>query len=285
MKRKAEQEDTTCSFFNRFVAIDFETATGARNSACQIGLVIVEDGKIVGRYEYLIQPPGNQYNGMTTRIHGLSSRHTRDALPFDRIWPELRPILNRYPIVCHNAGFDIDVLCSVCELYGIEDLAIQEVDCTYELTGLALIEAAQGFGIEVIAHHNALADAEICAGIYLKMSAGEKFDPTRITVRKGGRKDHDATVIEQAAQCGTSLFNGKICVVTGIFGCVNRDDLKTILKEKGAIMRSSISAKTELVIAGMDAGPSKMEKIRELTDNGKSIRIIRESELKEILGL
>ncbi len=44
-----------------FVAIDFETATGTRDSACAVGWVIVEDWKVKDVRNRLIQPPGNDY--------------------------------------------------------------------------------------------------------------------------------------------------------------------------------------------------------------------------------
>jgi DNA polymerase-3 subunit epsilon len=38
-----------------FVAIDFETATGYRNSCCSVGIVSVENGIIVPKWEALIR--------------------------------------------------------------------------------------------------------------------------------------------------------------------------------------------------------------------------------------
>ncbi len=40
-----------------FVAIDFETANNRPNSACQLGLVVVENWQIVHEAEWLIRPP------------------------------------------------------------------------------------------------------------------------------------------------------------------------------------------------------------------------------------
>ena len=45
-----------------FVAIDFETATQRRDSACAVGIVTVHDGLVVERFSALIQPPHNWYN-------------------------------------------------------------------------------------------------------------------------------------------------------------------------------------------------------------------------------
>ena len=40
---------------NSFAAIDFETANFKRESVCSVGLVLVEEGEIVGSYYHLIQ--------------------------------------------------------------------------------------------------------------------------------------------------------------------------------------------------------------------------------------
>ncbi|MGK2951923.1 MAG: hypothetical protein ACSLEZ_06010, partial [Thiobacillus sp.] len=65
----------------RFAAIDFETANNARDSACAVGVVIVEHGRIVDRLYALIRPPSRQF--LFTHIHGLSWHDVKDAQPFD----------------------------------------------------------------------------------------------------------------------------------------------------------------------------------------------------------
>ena len=52
-----------------FVALDFEMADRGRDSACAIGLVRVEDGKIVHRANYLIRPPRDIFE--FTYVHGI----------------------------------------------------------------------------------------------------------------------------------------------------------------------------------------------------------------------
>lgn len=41
----------------RFLAIDFETANNSPDSACAIGLVLVDDWKIKTKASFLIKPP------------------------------------------------------------------------------------------------------------------------------------------------------------------------------------------------------------------------------------
>ena len=53
-----------------FVAIDFETANYARDSACAIGLVKVVGGENVDKAVHLIKPPTREF--VFTYIHGLT---------------------------------------------------------------------------------------------------------------------------------------------------------------------------------------------------------------------
>ena len=40
-----------------FAAIDFETSSSERNSACSLGYVIFNQSKIIKKQSYLIKPP------------------------------------------------------------------------------------------------------------------------------------------------------------------------------------------------------------------------------------
>ena len=57
-----------------FIAIDFETATGHRDSACAIGIAVVEDLKVVDTFYSLIQPPGLLFHPGNVRIHGITPK-------------------------------------------------------------------------------------------------------------------------------------------------------------------------------------------------------------------
>jgi DNA polymerase-3 subunit epsilon len=72
-----------------FTAIDFETATGYRNSICQVGLVRVENGIITQEINTLVQPPDNYYWSRFTDIHGISAKTTSNAGAFDQVWHQI----------------------------------------------------------------------------------------------------------------------------------------------------------------------------------------------------
>ena len=65
----------------------------------------------------------------------------------------------------------------------------------------------------------------------------------------------------------TSVSNklaGKIFVVSGVFEKFSRDELKKAIEDNGGKVGSSISAKTNYVIAGENMGPAKLEKANQL---------------------
>lgn len=57
---------------------------------------------------------------------------------------------------------------------------------------------------------------------------------------------------------------GKTFVVSGVFEIYSRDELKKAIEDNGGKVGSSISAKTNYVIAGDNMGPAKLEKANQL---------------------
>ncbi len=70
-------------------------------------------------------------------------------------------------------------------------------------------------------------------------------------------------------------LKGKIFVVSGVFELYSRDELRKAIEDNGGKVGSSISAKTDFVIAGENMGPAKLEKAKQL-----KIAIISEVDFK-----
>ena len=77
----------------------------------------------------------------------------------------------------------------------------------------------------------------------------------------------------------SSILVGKLFVVSGVFELFSRDDLKKAIEDNGGKVASSISAKTDYVIAGNNMGPAKLEKANQL-----GIRIISENYFLHLLN-
>ena len=71
-------------------------------------------------------------------------------------------------------------------------------------------------------------------------------------------------IIEKYNPNATDKFVGKIFVVSGVFEKFSRDDLKKSIEDNGGKVGSSISSKTDFVIAGDNMGPAKLEKANQL---------------------
>jgi len=76
----------------------------------------------------------------------------------------------------------------------------------------------------------------------------------------------------------TNKLKGQTFVVSGVFETLSRDELKKLIEDNGGKVNSSISSKTDYVVAGDNMGPSKREKATKL-----SIPIISEQEFLDLL--
>lgn len=74
-------------------------------------------------------------------------------------------------------------------------------------------------------------------------------------------------------------LKGKIFVVSGVFEIYSRDELKKAIEDNGGKVGSSISSKTDYVIAGDNMGPSKLEKANQL-----NIPIITEVDFNQLIN-
>ncbi|WP_405199399.1 NAD-dependent DNA ligase LigA [Christiangramia sp. LLG6405-1] len=62
----------------------------------------------------------------------------------------------------------------------------------------------------------------------------------------------------------TSILEGNTFVISGVFNKVSRNDLKKLIEDNGGKVSSSISSKTNYLVAGENMGPSKLAKAEKL---------------------
>jgi DNA ligase (NAD+) len=86
-------------------------------------------------------------------------------------------------------------------------------------------------------------------------------------------------IVEKINPNATDKFLGKIFVVSGVFSTFSRDELKKLIEDNGGKVGSSISAKTDFVVAGDNMGPAKLEKANKL-----NVPIISEANFIEMLN-
>ena len=159
-----------------FVAIDFETANNERSSVCSVGVIIVRNGEFVDSFYSLIQPEPNYYNYWCTQVHGLTRNDTEEAPAFPEVWKQIEPLIEGLPLVAHNKAFDESCLKAVFRCYQM-DYPDYEFFCTCVASRKAFPDAenhqlhtiSELCGYHLENHHHALADAEACAAIAIKI--------------------------------------------------------------------------------------------------------------------
>jgi len=283
-----------------FVSVDFETMTADRTSACSIGLVRVCNGVISQEFYSLIKPIPDERMANNSFINGITEEMVKDAPTFKDLFPFICNFVDGLPIVCHNASMDINVFLRCMEYYNLTGLSLDYVIDTYRLYKKGLSECCKDESISFGDHHNALADAEACAKLYLCYNKCpvcfqehtdeeikrhyssinyEVYQPRRVTTSNFSSQKENTGIKNKS-----TVFYGKSVVITGVFDKYPlREELAETLWGYGSIIRSGISRKTDIVVVGDDAGPIKLKKIEELVSLGCDIQVIEKEELYSIL--
>ena len=85
--------------------------------------------------------------------------------------------------------------------------------------------------------------------------------------------------IDESNKNASSVLAGKSFVVSGVFSNYSRDEIKNLIESNGGKVSSSVSSKTDYVVAGANMGPSKKEKAEK-----NNIDIISENELTNLVS-
>ena len=158
--------------------IDFETtglspAQGDR--ATEIAAVILENGKVVDRYQSLMNA-GVRIPPFIEALTGISDAMIRAAPPAEKVMQEVSDFVGSYPLVAHNASFDCKFWDA--ELARIQRRRQQEFICSL-LLSRRLLPLAPSHKLGVLVEHmnlpvagrfhRALADAEMAASLLVRL--------------------------------------------------------------------------------------------------------------------
>lgn len=257
-----------------FIAVDLETATGNMDSACEIGIALVSNLRVIGRYNSLIQPPNNYYWSKNSSIHGISSGDTENEKTFSEVWRDIKRLFGPVPVVAHNARFDMSVLRSCIKDENYSDFAYVDTlkmvrDIVPGRHGLA--PCCNYFGISLKDHHRAGDDAVACAEVAIAciktsgysslrdycvyegipvslFSETSVSQPKWATFPKRVRISDIHPTVDLIDE-SNPLF-GKNIVFTGELS-VDRVTAMQIAVNEGAILRSKVTNETDFLVVGM----------------------------------
>jgi DNA polymerase-3 subunit epsilon len=300
-----------------WVALDFETATASRASACAVGLAHVRSGKVIAVERALIRPPGNEYDGFNVMIHGIEPVMTTTSPTFAEIWPQLSTRLAGRPVVAHNASFDFSVLRRSLDEAGVDYPEVNYY-CTRvfalrhwpELPSYALELVADRCGIE-FGHHDPGEDARASAEIALRIASERAVDDLRALaevtevrpghLRPGGydacsyRRPHSG-IGDLRPECDefdeAHPFYGAEIVFTGALESMQRKEAMQLVLNAGGQPKAGVSGKTDYLVVGEvdlrqlregEQVTSKMRRALQLRESGAPIQILGETDFVQLL--
>ncbi|WP_174875181.1 3'-5' exonuclease [Vogesella oryzae] len=178
----------------RLAVIDFETTgitPGVGCRATEIGIVLLERGQIVDRYQSLMNA-GVRVPAMIEQLTGISNAMLRSAPPAAQVMREAADFVGTTPLVAHNASFDSKFW--DYELAQLGRSRAQAFACTLLLSRRLLPQApdhklgtlTRWAGLPATGRaHRALADAEMAANLLLHLGITLRQQHGRGTVDHG----------------------------------------------------------------------------------------------------
>jgi DNA polymerase III subunit epsilon len=278
-----------------FIAIDVETANADMASICQIGIAKYKDGELIDQWSSLIDPE-DYFDFVNIDIHGISEDDVIEAPTFPEIVDELNRFLTNSISVSHT-HFDrvsIERAFAKYSLIPIETTWLDSArvarrtweECAWSGYGLANVCKIIGYEFK---HHDALEDAKASGQVliaainksgldtnaWLKRTS-QPINPSGLTVNRDGNPEGE--------------MYGEILVFTGALE-IPRRDAADLAARIGCTVDPSVTKKTTLLVVGDQdvtklAGKDKSSKhlkAEQLIAKGFNIRIIKESDFKQLV--
>ena len=95
---------------NRYVVVDLEaTSTGSKAKIIQVGIVVIEDGKIVDHYTTDVNPH-EPLDAHIKELTGLTDQRLAQAPDFSQVARKIFDLVEDGIFVAHNVQFDANLL-------------------------------------------------------------------------------------------------------------------------------------------------------------------------------
>ncbi len=268
-------------------------------SICQIGIAKYSEGRLVEEWSSLIDPE-DYFDCINVDIHGITEEAVKGSPTFPQVIEILAHFLENTICVCHT-HFDRVSVGRAFAKYNLKEIEVVWLDsarvarrtwedCAWRGYGLASVCEMIGYKFR---HHDALEDAKASGQVLL--AAIEKsgldieawlrrvrqpIDPSKSSVGSAMNRDGNSE----------GELYGEVLVFTGALE-IPRTEAADLAARIGCSVSSGVTKKTSILVVGDQdisklAGKEKSSKHLKaelLISRGQKIRIIKESDFKELV--
>jgi DNA ligase (NAD+) len=147
-----------------------------------------------------------------------------------------------------------------------------------ETVAKKLVKAFKNIDALQRATYDELIEVEEIGGI-IADSVIRYFSDTANLVLIDRLKNAGLCFVKENELLDSTTFLGKTLVISGSFSVFSREELKELIEKNGGKVGSSVSSKTDYLIAGENMGPAKLKKA-----NSLGITIISEEEFVKLIS-
>jgi DNA polymerase-3 subunit epsilon len=283
-----------------FVALDVETANADMASICQIGLARYKNGSLVEEWKTYVDPE-DYFDGINISIHGIDEATVNGSPTLPGIASCLCDHLCGRVSVCHT-HFDRVAIRQAFTKYDLPVPSCTWLDSARVARRTWAEFARGGYGLKNVceflgydfSHHDALEDAKAAAQVLLAAMAKTDLDVAG-WLNRVERPIFSSPTSQQPgiARDGNpegSLY-GEVLVFTGALS-IPRGEAADMAAKIGCAVADGVTKKTTILVVGDQdvrklAGQEKSSKHRKAEDlikKGQTIRIVRETDFRELVN-
>jgi DNA polymerase III subunit epsilon len=281
-----------------FVALDVETANADMASICQIGIARFRDGTLADEWQTYIDPQ-DHFDEINVSIHGIDASIVEGAPRFGALASTIEQAIHNAVVVTHTA-FDRLALHQARTKCNVPPFACTWLDSAcvarrtwreFSRSGYGLSNVCEMIGYN-FRHHDALEDAKASGQIMLAAMAKSGLDLNGWLDRV--RQPIELSIERRIVRNGNpeGELYGEVLVFTGALTILRRE-AADYAAQMGCEVADNVTKRTTILVVGdQDLGQlaghqksSKHRRAEELIRKGQSIRILQETDFRELVNL
>ena len=284
----------------RFVAVDVETANADMASICSIGVAVFENGALASEWYSLIDPD-DFFDPINITVHGITEADVQGAPTFKAAVADVERFLGSQVVVTHT-HFDRVAIHRSAVRWAIPTPSCTWLDSARVARRTWAECAKSGYGLANVCkmighrfdHHNALEDAKAAGHVLLAAMEESGLDLDAIQKRVSQPIDPSLSGSGAITRDGNpdGPLAGEVIVFTGALE-IPRREAADLAASVGCNVANNVTKKTTILVVGdMDvtklSGHDKSTKHRKAersVEAGQPLRIIRETDFKELVTL